>query len=250
MKKIFLLLSIGILVLSFTAVLGYSQSADDVIAKMMEALGGKEKLINTVDTTTTGTMTMPQVNLSGTISIYMKAPNKMRMDLEIMGTKISQFTDGEKVWMINPQTGGTAEEMPEKFAKLLMKQAYSDDAWLNPEKYGIKYTLKGKEKVNDVECFVLERESADGDKSLSYVDAKTYLTIKVKGKSYDREGKEIDSETFRSDFKEVDGRMIAHTSLTFQNGQEYLKMTFDKVTCNTGIADSIFKPEVTPEVRH
>jgi outer membrane lipoprotein-sorting protein len=240
MRKVLLLSVIVLFMLS--SVMSYGQTAADVLNKMIEVQGGKKNLEGVKDSLISGSMQMPQMGFSGTLIIQWKAPNLRRMDFEItaMGLKITQLYDGEKVWQISSQTGAP-QEMPETFATPFKRQAIGDDALVNPEKYGIKYTLKGKETVDGNEYFVLVQTFPDGYASTSYIDPKTYLTYKVTAKSPTQMGGEVDTESFYSDYKKVDGRMLPHSIKTLQAGQEYVIITIDKVKYNSGLEDSLFK---------
>ena len=74
---------------------------------MIEAQGGRKALAAIKDTTISGTIEMPQMGISGSITIYQKEPDKMRMDMEFMGMVITQAYDGQNAWMVNPADGRT-----------------------------------------------------------------------------------------------------------------------------------------------
>src|SRR5512136_781666 len=122
MKKTFTWTLAAVIVLSCVALPGYGQTAQDLLKKMIDAQGGRKALEAVKDSTTTGTMELIQMGMSGTITMYQKEPNKMRMDMELMGMVITQAYDGQKGWYTNPQTG-TTEEMPEAQAKEAARQA-------------------------------------------------------------------------------------------------------------------------------
>lgn len=240
MRKFFLLSLLSLFLLSLVTSYGFSssQSAEAILKKMVEAQGGKEILEGVKDYTRSGSILVVPLNANGTITTYWKAPNKRRTDFEILGSKISNIYDGKSAWNISPQAG--TQELPEKLASGVKRQAMGDDLIANPAKYGVKFTFIGKEKVKDNDCFVLEQTYPDGHKSTVYVDAKTYLTNKFKTKAYNQTGQEVEAETYFSDYKKVDGRMLAHSITIFQAGQEYLKIKLEKVSYNTGVDDSLF----------
>ncbi|MCP5108784.1 MAG: hypothetical protein GY950_35695 [bacterium] len=179
--------------------------------------------------------------MNGTVAVYWKSPNKTRTDIEIpgMGFKMAQAYDGKTAWINNPMMGGVME-MPEKNAVAFKRQAMGSDALLNPKKYGITYTFKGKEKIEEKEYLLMERAYADGHKTMLYVDSKTYLVYKVKTTTFNQMQKEVPSEIFSTDYKKVGKIMIAHTVTVFQEGREFVKMTFDKVSNNSGVDASLF----------
>jgi outer membrane lipoprotein-sorting protein len=240
MKRVILFCVMGVLFLGLVALPAADKSADDVLKKMIDAIGGRKALENVKDRTMSGTMELVAQGMSGSMTIYSKEPNKSRFELDVMGTKIVQACDGEIAWMDNPAMGGV-QEMPEQFAKGNKRNAIGNERFLNPKKFKIKYTLKEKEKVKEKECLVLEQTFADGHKALLYIDANTYLPIKRKSTAPDQMGGEVESETYLSDYKSVDGVKIAHSISNYRGGQEAFKMVISEVKQNTGLDDSLFK---------
>jgi len=216
------------------------QDTKEVLAKMIEAQGGIKTLEAIKDTTITGSMEIVQMGLTGSITLYQKEPNMMRIDIEVMGMVITQAFDGEVAWMTNPQTGAS-EPMPENFAREIKRQALGNDSLLHPEKYGITYEFKGKEKIEDKDYLLLEQTTSDGHKTTLYLDPATYLTYKTKGTALGQAGVEIMAETVFSDYRKVDGAVIPHSFTTYQDGQEYMRMTLTKISFNSNLEDSFFK---------
>lgn len=240
MKKFFSFCVLSVLCFCLISYPCFSQTAKDILGKWIEAQGGAKVLEGIKDTTVNGTMELTQMGLSGSITMYQKEPNKIRMDIEVMGMVITQAFDGQIAWMTNPQAG-TTEEMPENLAQEVKRQALGNDSLLHPEKYGISYELKGKEKVDEKDCFVLEQTFADGHKMTLYIDSATYLPYKSSGKTLNQMGAEVMAETYFSNYQKVDGTTVPHLMTVFQEGKEYMKMTFAKVSYNTGLDESLFK---------
>ena len=240
MKKIFSACLLGLFLLSLMTSTGLSQEASDILKKMVEAQGGKKVLEKIEDMTSSGSLEMIQMGMSGSITMYKKEPNKVRMDIEVMGMIITQAFDGETAWMVNPQTG-SKEEMSEEQAENMNRMALGADALLYPEKYGISFAYKGKEKIEEKEYLVLEQTFADGHKATLYIDPKTYLIYKTKSTTMNQMGVEVESETFESDFKKVNGMTIAYSITIFQDGEEFMKLTLTDITFNSGLEDSLFK---------
>src|SRR4030065_2483075 len=116
---------------------------------------------------------------------------------------IPQAYDGEIAWMIDPQTGASTQ-MPESASLEFKRQALGNPALLNPEKYGIKYDFKGKEKLEDKEYLVLEQTTEDGHKTTIYLDPATYLTYKAKGTALGQAGVAGMAETITTHHQKVE----------------------------------------------
>jgi len=242
MKRTTLLCALILFVFSSVVFYGQSQTIDEIRAKMIDVQGGKSALENIKDRTITGDIEIVQQGLSGAITIYKKEPDKRRADIEVMGMVITQAYDGQVAWFTNPQTGGS-EEVTGDQAAIMKRQALPAEASLNPEKYGIKWAYIGKEAVDGKDCFVLEQTFADGLTVTHYVDSTTYLTHKSKSMMTNQMGVEVETEQVYSDFKKVDGVLMAHSVTSYQDGEEYTVITFSEVKFNTGLEDSLFKME-------
>lgn len=241
MKRLTAIIACGLLALTLAAGAAEAQTAQDILAKMIDAQGGAKALAAVKDTTINATIEIMTMGLNGTLTMYQKEPNMMRMDIEVMGMVITQAFDGTVAWMINPQTGAT-EEMPEQAVTAFKRQAMGNDALLHPEKYGIKYAFKGREKLDGKDCLVLEQTTADGHVTTMYLDAATYLTYKAKGKEINvQTNSEVLTESAFGDYRKVGDITLAHSVSTLQDGQDYMKMAITKVAFNTGLEDAFFK---------
>jgi len=240
MKKVCSIFLLSFFLAALMASPGSGQTAEEIIKKMVEAQGGKKLFESIKDMTLSGTLEMVQQGLSGSLTVYKKEPDKTRRDIEIMGMTITQAYDGETAWGVNPQTGNT-EEMEEQQAADIKRESFPIVSMLYPEKYGFSFDYKGKEKIEDKDYFVIEQTYPDGFKTTLYVDAETYLSFKAKVKIMGPMGYEVEVEQFTSDYKKVDGMIIAHSMVSFIEGEEYIKVTVTGVQFNTGLEDSFFK---------
>jgi outer membrane lipoprotein-sorting protein len=242
MKRTTSLYVLALLLISFLAIPAKSQSAPDILQKMIDAMGGRKALEKIKDTTISGSMELTQMGLSATITVYQKEPNKSRFDIEVMGMVITQASDGETAWATNPQTGMT-EEMSEQQAEYMKRQSLGNAVFLDPKKMGITFSYKGKENIEGKDYLVLEQTYADGYKSTLYIDPDTYLAFKGKGLTLNNMGVEIEAETFFSDYKKVEGIMTAHTLVSYQDGEEFMMMTVTDIKFNSVLEDSLFAME-------
>lgn len=239
MKKSIILCVLTIGLLTLQPSLSFSQSAEDILEKMIDAQGGRISLEKIQDTVLTGYMEMAQMGLGGSLKTYQKEPNKLRMDATVQGAVIIQSFDGETAWMTNPMTGLT-EEMPLVMSEDFGRSALGNGALLDPGKFGITYILTGKELLEGKEYFVLSQNFSDGFKAIFLIDPETYLMYKTKTTSKNEVGKEVDVETVFTDYKNIEGILIAHTLVTYQDSREFMKMTITNVEFNTGLEDTWF----------
>lgn len=148
-------------------------TAEQVIDKYIQAIGGKDKLASIKDETMTMEATVQGMTLE-MVSIK-KDPNKVKVVVSAMGNEMqSQVYDGSK-GKVSAQ--GQSMAMSEKDAKKA-----ANDALIFPElhyaKTGHKLSYKGTETVNGSEAHKLVIEDADGNKETTYFDAKTGFMLK------------------------------------------------------------------------
>lgn len=228
--------------MTLAALPGYGQSAQEVLNKMIDAMGGKKALEAIKDTTITGTLEITNpMPITAPITIYQKEPDKFRADIDIaeLGITITQAFDGQKAWSTNPQTGA-AEELPDFLTKEFSRQALGNQAFLNPQKLGITYALKPKAKVEDKDCIVLEQTLSDGHKTTFFLDPATYLPYMEQAKSIDQTGGEVDAETFLSNYQKVGGTTVPFSMRILHDGIEAQKVTLTGITYNSKLEDTLF----------
>jgi len=242
MKKATVWILGAAMLMTLAALPGYGQTAQDVLNKMIDAMGGRKALEAIKDTTITGTLEVTSpYPITAPITMYQKEPDKVRMDIDIaeLGITVTQAFDGQKAWSTNPQTG-TTEEMPDFMTKEFARQALGNQAFLNPQKLGITYALKPKAKIEDKDYIVLEQTLSDSHKNTFFLDPATYLPYKQQGKSIDQTGGEVDAETFLSNYQKVGGTTVAFSIRVLHNGTEAQKVTLAGVTYNSNLNDALF----------
>jgi len=244
MKRIVSLSIVALLLLSLAWTPGISQKAPDVLAKFIEANGGRKAMEKIKDQTFFGTFELVSMGMEGSITLYFKEPNKLRQDMEVMGMLITNAYDGELGWMINPQTGAV-EELPEDMQVEIEREALKSgfSSFLYPEKYEITYKVKDKETIENIDCIVMEQIFSDGHITTMYIDSETYLLYKTKEMAPGQMGGEVEQEAFVSEKKKVGGIMFAHTITIYQDDEEFMTATITEVKFNSGLEDSLFEME-------
>ncbi len=240
MKKAITITFLLFFMLTFTAL--SAQSADEIVQKMIDAQGGKKVYESIKDMTVKGTLEIIQQGLDAEITVYKKEPDKRREDIEVMGMLITSAYDGKMAWGTNQQTM-VIEEFTGEQAVNSKREAMPIIAPLYPEKFGITHSLEGKETIEGKEYWVLEREYPDDFKITMYVDTTTFLPYKTVATIVDALGAEHEVEQFQSDYKTVNGLVMAHSMSQVVDGIEAVALTVTEVTFNTGLEDSLFVME-------
>jgi outer membrane lipoprotein-sorting protein len=231
------------LLILFAGVSTYAQTADEILAKYLETTGGVQnwKALKTMKAT--GKMSMQGMDLD--FIMTNKVPNKVHIVIKVQGQEIVQAYDGIDAWMLNPLAGGKEPvKLPEEQAKQFTEEELEDE-FIDYKKKGHEVKLLGKEEVDGTSCYKIELiKNKNNDKEdvteIHYFDAENFVPIMTK--SYARSGpsKGQEAQTYLSDYQEVNGLMMPFSMETKSNGQTVQKMTFQKITTNESVEDTLF----------
>jgi len=233
----------GILVLALLApmvAIAADPTVDELIAKNIAAKGGMEKLKAVKSMRATGKMVGMQ-GMEFPFVMTNKRPKMTRLEFTVQGMTGMQVYDGKTAWMSMPFMGKKEPEvMSLDQAKDMEEQADFDGPLVDYKEKGNTIELLGKEQVEGADAYKLKVTLKSGDVRTIYLDAETFLEIKVESKRVVR-GTEVEGEAYLSDYKEVEGLMIPHTMENGQKGSDMRqKLVIEKVEINPAIDDSFF----------
>lgn len=223
--------------------IGFAQTADEIVAKYLQTIGGADKWKKVTSMQMEGVVATPQGDIP--VTMLQKAPNKMKMLLTFQGQEfIMNAFDGTTGWYKNPMQGGNnPTKMDAEQTKELSLEEFEDE-FIDYKKKGHEVTLEGKEEVDGVVCYKIKLvKNKLNDKEditeIHYFDAENNVPIMMK--SYARSGPSKGTEmvTYLSDYQEVDGLLIAFFIEQKVAGNSVGKITLKKVSLNL-VDDSTF----------
>ncbi|MBX7141194.1 MAG: hypothetical protein K1X63_08965 [Chitinophagales bacterium] len=234
---------IALLVLVSFAWQAQSQSTDDVINNYYKAVGGLDKVKSMQSVKATGNFQQGGMNIP--FVMYQKRPMKQLMEVTFQGMTQKIGYDGTSGWVINPFSGRTtAEKMDADQEKETKFQADLDGPFADYAAKGYKVDYAGEEDIEGSPTFHLILTTKEGDVRDFYFDKDSYLMVKQKDHVKMQDGSTSDSETNFSDYKEVNGLLMAHTveNISEYQGQKYSSfIKMDSIELNASIDDAIFK---------
>jgi len=227
--KFFLLLLTG-------ASLGFAakaQTADDIIGKYVDAIGGKDKLGQMKSVYTEATVNvMGSDNPASTTLLVGKG---YRSEADINGSKIIQCYTDKGGWSINPFAGVTdAAPMPDD-----QYQAGKDDIWvggslLNYKANGYTAELLHKDGNN-----YPVKITAGKQVTTYYIDANTSLLNKITS-TVSVQGQTTDVTTAYSNYQKTDFGYLAPYKIDVDLGQIQLAYTVKSIAVNKDVDSKIF----------
>ena len=223
----------------------FSQDADEIVNKYVNAMGGLDKIqaIKTIKLTgkvTAGGMDIP-------FSEICKRPLMVVMESTIQGMTMKQVYDGTQGWMINPFMGKKDPDLMSKDAeKAIKRNADFEGQLINYKDKGSKIELIGKEDLEGSQVYNIKLTDKDNDLTNFYIDADSYLLVKQKDK-IKVDTKEITAESILSNYKQVNGVLFPYSieSKSPDNPMGNAKIVVDSIEINMTVDDSIFKMPAT-----
>lgn len=231
MKKI--IACVLIAAASFSAYSVQAQTADEIINKYIDALGGKEKIKQ-----------IQSLYMEGTVQVMgNESPTKVTMvsgkgyktESDFNGQKMVQCITDKGGWMVNPMSGGNAEAMPEEQYKSAKEQLDPGGALFDYAAKGSKVELLGKEG----NAYKLKLTSKDKEETTYFIDASSYFLSKMVKKG-NMMGQEIEISIQFTDYKKTDFGYLIPFTINTDLGQFQLSTTFKKAEVNKAIDPAVF----------
>ncbi len=235
MKKITLVLAIAL----FSAgTLVQAQSLEKILENYHETMG-QDVILKAETSLSNGKMI--QSGLEIPFKQFAAKPAKFRIEATFQGMTLIQSFNGEKGWAINPFAGQTEPQaMSEDEINDMKVQADFEGMFWNWEEKGHKMTLEENEEVEGTDCYVVKAITKDGDEIITYIDAENFIPLKSK-MTATRQGQEVVTETFMSNYNETNGYVYAGKVETRMGGQVVATIVIDEIVMNPELDQSIFE---------
>lgn len=211
-------------------------TADKVIQKYIEALGGAEKIVAIKSLKSSSKASVPGAELI--INSVQQAPNKAAVEILANGMTFQKIIcDGKDVSIVQmgqkaPVDEGTREET--LFDSYLVPELFFKDA-------GVSLALDRVEKVSDRDAYVIEYTYPSGNKADVYFDAETGLKVKSVKQLETPQGNVTQSISYQ-DYKPEGGVQFPHT-ITQNVGPQTLKAEVTSLEINVPTDANMFKIE-------
>jgi hypothetical protein len=179
----------------------------------------------------------------------LKRPNKSRLEIDFAGKTAVQVYDGKNGWKVRPFLNrDDAEPFTEQEAKAQSTVEDMRGPLIDYAAQGTKLEFERTEAVEGHDAYKLKLTTKQGDVRHVWVDAKSFLDVKVEGVPRKFDGRLRSVWIFQRDFRNVNGLMMPYVYETALEGvAQTHKMTFDTVKLNLPIDDARFsKPQAPP----
>ncbi|MFH0759489.1 MAG: outer membrane lipoprotein-sorting protein [Bacteroidota bacterium] len=214
-----------------------AQELDEILDTYFETIG-QNQLLKVKTMQVTGKALM--MGMENPFVSIAQRPDKIRVEVDIQGSKILQVYDGENAWMVNPLSGSAeAVDLTGPDADGMIESADIDGLLWNYKEKGHQLELEGTEEEEGSEVFVLKLTKKNGNIDYYYMDSENYVVVKVKSRTM-MQGSEIETESILSNYREVDGILMPFTTEQKYGGQTAMTLMFEEVKFDVEVDDSIF----------
>jgi hypothetical protein len=181
----------------------------------------------------------------------MKRAHKSRLEIAFQGKTAVQVYDGAQGWKLRPFLNRMeVEAYTPAEAKAAAAWEELDGPLVDYQAKGTRISLQGKEAVEGHEAYKLKLTAKDGVERSLWIDAKTFLELKIDGQPHQLDGKLRHVAIFYRDYKPENGLLMPHVLETvIDGGNAGHKMVIERVAVNQPMDDALFaKPEVPAAV--
>jgi hypothetical protein len=213
-------------------------SAEEVLDGFFQATGGEDAYRKIDNRVTHATLEIPGQGITLPFTIYQARPGKMYSvsESDVLG-RIERGTDGEVVWELSTLAGPQIKEGDERV--LALRSSHLDAAvdWrtIYPSaEYAGLATVAGRP------CHEVVLTAEDGGPTETrFFDAETQLLVKTE-LTLEIPAGTVPMEIFPTDYREVDGVLLAHALRTTLLGQERV-LTIQRIEHNVELPPDRFE---------
>jgi hypothetical protein len=219
-----------------------AQTADEIVAKYLDALGGKDAISQVKSISMESTAQIMGNEAPSTTLILDGVGFKTETDFN--GTKIVSCYNAKGGWTVNPMAGAPdPTPMPDDQYNL-----GKSDIFIGGPLYD--YAAKGNEielAAKDDKTYTIKVTTKDNVETTYVIDATTYLvkTQKTRGRM---QGQDVDITTTFSDYRKTDtGYLLPYSIDVDLGGNMQFSITVKKIELNKTVDPAVFEmPKAAP----
>ncbi len=224
------------LLLVAAAFISKAQTADEIVSKHIEAIGGADAWRKVTSIRQEGTMQVQGADV--TVARTVLHGKGTRQDISLGGMNGYSIMTPTAGWNFMPFQGQT---QPEPMTAEDIKEGQQDmdaqDELVDYKDKGTTVELLGKDDVDGTECYKLLVTFKSGKSESLFIDPASYHIIRQVAKQK-ANGQEMDITTNFSNYQKLPEGIVVAMSVTLPFGELNIK----KVEVNKPVDEMIFKP--------
>lgn len=220
---------------------GAAPTADEIVAKYVEKIGGIQK----IEAVRTLKRTGKFHGGGGFEAKYVQEnerPDLVREENTFQGMTGVTAWDGKTGWKIEPWQGKKdPEPLGEDELKDIIEDSVFDGQLVHFKEKGNTVEFAGTEPVEGSDTWKLKVTLKNGDVSYYFIDTEDHVPIKIEMKRMIRGAEQV-FDVYPGDYKAVDGWYIPHS---FEQGRpgsgQRSSIVFEKIEANVPMDDGLFR---------
>lgn len=215
-----------------------AQTADEIVNKHLDAIGGKDNWRKVSSMKQVASLNVQGMDIP--LTIYQVHNKAMKQEFVAMGMTAYTIMRADSGWSYMPFQGQTTPEpMTAEQVKLAADQLDIQGDLLDYAAKGHKVELMGKEDIDGTEAFKLKITHKSGNEFVHFIDPATYYIIRSVSK-VKVDGQEIEQKMNLSNYKKLpEGITIP---FTMESTAIPAPVNISKVEVNVNIPDTVFQP--------
>jgi hypothetical protein len=217
-----------------------------LFAKVLEGLGGKERVGRVRDVQTRGEVSAktPQGDMSMEIQTAMIFPDHLSQQVDAPFGRLAMVATPAGAFIVGPNG---AQDLPETMRDELLRQVERVPIFLTQKANDprLTATAAGTEKIGEIEARILD--VAYGRMTVRwFVDPKTGRILRAAHESVGLDGKPTKIVADYSDFKIVEGFPVPFHMDVTTNGEKDQVLTLEECKINPGVDAKLFEKPAPP----
>jgi hypothetical protein len=225
-----------LLVVSLAGVPAGAMTVDDVIAKHVQAHGGKEAWGAIRTMKVTGSYTA--FSKISPFTMHRMRDRKYHLDHVLDDRRVIIGYDGETGWWDNPWRQAGVRVITGPDLAVLVRDVEFETPLFDHESEGHRAKLLGTVDLEGVETLGIELTRADDSVETWYLDPETFLAVGRDAPGSDF-GRPTPRRTFFDDYRAIHGAMIPHFSETQWYTRDRV-MVIEAIETNLDVDDALF----------
>jgi hypothetical protein len=225
-------------------------TADDIVARNVEARGGAARLKAIGVLRRSGRLLIPGANIELGLVEWKTRAGSYRQDVTLQGLTAIQSYDGKGAWQVQPFEGRKdPSRMSDDEARALSLGAELDLPFVDARAKGHTLEYLGLEDIDGTPAHALRVHLKNGDEATYWIDPDTWMVIRVLERHTIR-GAEDTTETDLGEYQQVAGVWVPMTEEAGPKGSDVSrrqKLVYDKAEANVPVPPGLFSFPESPK---
>lgn len=225
----------------------YAETAGEVADRIIFARGGRARMQAIKTEKMSGRVFQDGAEV-GSFVMELKRPKKVRLEITVGETSVTETYDGETGWKIGSPGQLTPQKTTESETKELLGEVDIDGPFLDYDKKGTQIEIVDKEMLGQSLVWKLKVTLKDGRAECYYIESTGYMVL-VREDLPAKNDQQGGSRQFYRDFRRVENIPFPFTIVSEPGDSAVpVRLAFDKIELNIPEDDSRFvlKPD-TPQ---